>query len=110
MKVLTFALMFYLAAPILLAQEMKGMDTKGAKSDAKVDGQIHQSRGKVARIDHSAGTVTIAHEPVRSLNWTSMTMPFKLKDRAMFEKLKPNSVVDFSFMQSGKDYVITGIK
>ena len=80
------------------------------KSDSKGEGQIHKATGKVTKIDRAAGAITIAHEPVPSMKWSSMTMAFKVKDKAMLEKVKPDAKVDFSFTQSGKDYVITDIK
>jgi Cu(I)/Ag(I) efflux system periplasmic protein CusF len=92
-----------------MMKDHKGMDMKGMKSDAKGD-QGHKATGKVSKIDPAAGTVTIAHEPVPSMKWPSMTMAFKVKDKALLERAKPGAKVDFSFTQSGKDYVITDIK
>lgn len=54
--------------------------------------------------------VTIKHDPVKSLNWPTMTMGFVAKDPKMLEKMKPGSKVDFSFTKSDKDYVITEVK
>ena len=84
------------------------MDMKGTKSDHKA--QEHKATGKVTKLDGSRSTVTIAHEPVPSMKWPAMTMGFKVKDKAMLDKVKPGAKVDFSFTQSGKDYVITDIK
>jgi len=33
-----------------------------------------------------------------------------LLDKAMLEKVKPGAKVEFRFVQSGKDYVVTDIK
>lgn len=44
------------------------------------------------------------------MNWPAMTMTFKAKDKTILKKVKPGAKVDFSFEQSGKDYLITDIK
>ncbi len=54
--------------------------------------------------------MSLAHEPIKSMNWPAMTMAFKAKDKAMLEKVKPGAKVDLRFEQSGKDYVATDIK
>jgi Cu(I)/Ag(I) efflux system protein CusF len=90
--------------------DMKGMDMKGMDMGKKGEGQVHRATGKVTKVDSAKGTVTINHEPVPSMKWPSMTMAFKAKDKAMLEKLKPDTKVDFSFTQSGTDYLITDIK
>ena len=87
---------------------MKGMDMKGM--DMKKDGKVHKAAGKVTKIDKEKGSVTIAHGPVASMNWPSMTMSFKAKEKAMLDKVKPGDQVEFSFVQSGKDHTITEIK
>ena len=87
---------------------MKGMDMKKDKKAAS--GTVHKASGKVTKVDQASGSVTIAHGPVASMNWGSMTMTFKAKDKAMLQKVKPGDQVDFSFVQSGKDHTITEIK
>ena len=99
---LSLALALSMVIPAVGHAQMKG--------DRKGEGQIHNATGKVTKVDPAASSVTIAHEPVPSMKWPSMTMAFKVKDKAMLEKAKQGAKVDFSFTQSGKDYVITGIK
>jgi Cu(I)/Ag(I) efflux system protein CusF len=45
----------------------------------------------------------LSHEPVKSLNWPAMTMGFKVRDKALFEKLTKGRKVEVEFVQSGKD-------
>lgn len=87
---------------------MKGMDMKGM--DMKKDGKAHKASGKVTKVDKEKGSVTIAHGPVASLNWPSMTMTFKAKDKAMLDKVKNGDQVEFSFLESGREHTITEIK
>ena len=96
--------------------EMKGMDMqgmemkKGDKAKKSAQTKSHNGVGVVKSVDSDKGTVSIAHEPVTSMSWPAMTMTFKAKDKAMLEHVKPGAKVEFSFVQSGKDYIVTKIK
>ncbi len=54
--------------------------------------------------------MTFAHGPIKTMNWPPMTMTFTVKDKAVLGKFKPGAKVDFSFVQSGKDPVVTEMK
>ena len=115
---LLFAILATSVAPLARAQSqgMGGMEMKGdmkgtdMKSHKKAKAQAHKASGTVSKVDSGKGTVTIAHGPVESMKWPAMTMTFKAKDKAMLDKVKPGDKVDFSFSQSGKDYVVSEIK
>jgi Cu/Ag efflux protein CusF len=108
----SFVLVLVAFAPLAFGQSdgMKGMDMKGTKSEKKAVGIAHQATGKVTKVDKAKSAVTIAHDPVASMKWPSMTMGFKVKDKSLLEKLKPGEKVEFSFVQQGKDYVVTQVK
>ena len=72
--------------------------------------QGHQATGTVTRVEPDRNAVTVKHGPVESMKWPAMTMSFKVKDKKLLEKMKPGAKVDFSFVQSGKDYMITDVK
>ena len=82
--------------------EMKGMkgmgmkdmdmrkckDMKDMEMGKKVQGtapkvMTHKATGVVKAVDSSKGTITLAHGPVESLNWSAMTMSFVVKDKSM---------------------------
>jgi Cu(I)/Ag(I) efflux system periplasmic protein CusF len=100
--------------PGALAQSggMKGMEMKDMpmKMGEGKAGEMHKGTGTVKSVDAKKGVVSLAHDPVKSMNWPAMTMSFKAKDKAMLEKVKAGAKVEFSFEKSGKDYVITDIK
>ena len=73
-------------------------------------GAAHQATGVVKKVDAKAGTVTLAHDPVKSLKWPAMTMGFQVKDKALLEKLQAGKKVDFEFVQQGRDNVITSVR
>lgn len=87
---------------------MEGMDHKSMKAGKK--GAKHKASGTVKKVDPQAGTVTLAHGPVKSLKWPAMTMDFKVTDKAMLEKLTEGKKVKVEFVQQGKEYVITSAK
>lgn len=95
--------------------DTKGMDQKGMqgmemKSEKKQKSQAHKASGTVTQVDPAKNSVSIAHGPVQSMNWPAMTMTFKVKDKRMLDKVKEGAKVEFSFVQSGKDYMITQVK
>lgn len=88
--------------------DMKGMDMP--KKPAATAPMVHKAMGTVKKVDAKAGVVTLAHEPVKTMNWPAMTMGFKVKDKMLMDKLTDGKKVEFEFMQEDKDYVLTGVK
>lgn len=70
----------------------------------------HSATGVVKKVDAAKSSVTLAHDPIRSLNWPAMTMGFTVKEKALLNKLQPGTKIEFEFVQQGKDYVITAVK
>lgn len=106
MKATALAAALILASPIVLAGEMKGMDM--SRSEASKG--VHKTTAVVKKADPKAGTVTLDHEPVKSLNWPAMSMAFQVRDKALMDKLTAGRKVEVEFEQRGKDYVITSAK
>ncbi len=89
--------------------DMKGMDM-GKKPSAEAKQATHKAKAVVKKADNKGGTVTLVHEPVASLNWPSMTMNFKVKDKMLWSKLGDGKKVDVEFVKEGDDYVVTKVK
>jgi len=109
--VLSLALALSLAVPAAShaqSGDIKGMDM--GKKPAAGAQTTHKATGVIKKVDPKAGTVTLAHDPVKSLNWPAMTMGFTVKDKALLDKLQAGKKVEFDFVQQGKDYVITTVK
>lgn len=113
MKVFVVAAASLFAIGITNAADMKGMDmkdmsgmqmSKGAKSGK------HTAKGTVKSLDLKAQTVTLDHEPVKSMNWPAMSMTFKVQDKAVMDKFTQGKKVEVEFEQRGKDYVVTSAK
>jgi len=120
MKKLVFtvaALAALAAGTFVLAQQkmedMKSMDMKSmdmGKKAATGAQTTHQAKATVKKVDPTTGIVTLAHEPIKSLNWPSMTMGFKVKDKALFDKLAVGNQVEVEIVKDGRDYVVTAVK
>ena len=89
---------------------MKDMDMKGMETGKMAQGAAHKGVGVVKKVDPAKGVVTLAHEPIKSLNWSAMTMGFQVKDKTLLDKLQAGKKVEFEFVQQGKDYLITAVK
>ena len=120
MKKLVFtvaALAVFAPGTFVLAQQkmddMKNMDMKNmdmSKKAATGAQTTHQANATVKKVDPTSGIVTLAHEPIKSLNWPSMTMGFKVKDTSLFDKLVVGKQVQVEIVKEGKDYIVTAVK
>lgn len=107
----SLAAIIVLSATAAMAQQkmMDGMNSMPAGKSAT--GQtMHMAKGKVTKVDAAGGVVTLAHEPVKSLNWPAMVMGFKVKDKMAMDKLTVGKTVDFEFAQADNGYVIYKVK
>jgi Cu(I)/Ag(I) efflux system membrane fusion protein len=71
----------------------------------------HPATGVVKKVDATKGTVTLAHDPIKSLKWPAMTMDFRVRDKASLATLKPDQKIEFELIEEKKgSYVISRIK
>ena len=87
-------------------KDHSGHSSTPAKSEAKA----HKGTPVVKSVDADKGTVMLAHDPIPSMKWPSMTMKFIAKDKKMLGKLKPGQKVQFEFIQQDRDYILTSVK
>ena len=90
--------------------EMKVMDMTKKPAASAPMAMSHHATGVVKKVDAKAGLVTLAHEPVKTMNWPAMTMGFMVKDKMLFDKLAIGNKADFEFVQSSKGYLVTSVK
>ena len=94
----------------LAQQKMDDMRSMQPGSKPAATQSAHTAIATVKKVNPKAGTVTLAHEPVKSLNWPAMTMGFKVADNALFEKLVEGKKVEVELTKKGNDYIITSVK
>jgi Cu(I)/Ag(I) efflux system protein CusF len=91
------------------ANSMQGMAmdphaAQGAKA------AVYQATGVVKSLDADNGKVTLAHGPVKPLNWPAMTMTFSVKNKGLLDRLSVGERVQVEFEKQGDSYVITSLK
>lgn len=95
--------------------DMKGMEMSGSKDmnmQKKAGGAsvTHMAMGEVKTVDAKSQVVTVAHEPIKTLKWPSMTMGFVIKDKMLMDKMVVGKKVQFEFVQEDGKYVVTSVK
>ncbi len=81
-----------------------------AKLSAKSKPIVHLGEGSVETIDFARGVITLAHGPIASLNWPSMTMDFRLADPVLLHSLVPGQKVAFEVIEEPVgEYILTHI-
>ena len=106
-------LILSLLTTVVLAAESAGvnsMDMTNPESAKNAKTKVHKGTGSVTEVDAAGGTVTIAHGPIKTMNWPAMTMVFGVKKKSMLDAVQPGAKVEFSFVQSGNNYVITELR
>ncbi len=90
---------------------MDMMNAKDGKQQSKgAKATTHSATAVVKNVDAANGKVTLAHDPVKSLNWPAMTMGFTVKDKTLLDQLAVDKKVNVEFMKDGSDYVVTAVK
>jgi Cu(I)/Ag(I) efflux system protein CusF len=97
------------AAGGVVAQDRMPNMPNMPRHEQAAEGESH-GVGVVQSVDMAGGRVTIAHEPIKELNWPAMTMGFKVSDPALLQNITAGKKVEF--MLKGKDMsaVITQLK
>ena len=65
---------------------------------------VHQGIGMVESVNERE--IVLTHEPIASLGWSAMTMPFALASPALARNVKPGDTVHFGLVKAGDGYVI----
>ena len=98
---------FLIDAESNLKAALGGMQKAEAATPAPVG---HKAEGTLNGIDLAAGSVTISHGPVPSLNWPSMKMDFVLANPAQVSGIAPGTGVVIEFVERGQgEWVITSL-
>lgn len=70
----------------------------------------HQARGVLDAINDD-GTVSITHQPVKSLGWPGMSMDFELANASLAQGIAPGSAITFELVERGKgEWIITKLR
>lgn len=61
------------------------IEAGGASSSPGAGSRTADGAGAITAVDPAAATITINHEPIRSIGWPAMTMKFKASPAALQE-------------------------
>lgn len=76
----------------------------------KKPGVGHQGEGTVKSIDPKTATLSIAHSPIPSLKWQSMTMDFKAANPSLLVGLKPGAAITFEIVERAPgEWIVTKV-
>ena len=85
-----------------------GTDGAGSSNGASANtSDTHSATGTVDSV--SGSEVTISHDPIKTIGWPAMTMPFTAQDAALLNGIKPGDRVSFVFSKTGDASTITSI-
>lgn len=91
-----------------IASEQK---TEPGSQAEKSSHTTHRGEGTIKAIDFAHATVTLAHGPIASLQWSSMTMDFRFLEPALLQSLKPGQKIIFEIIEeSAGEFVIVHIQ
>jgi Cu(I)/Ag(I) efflux system membrane fusion protein len=82
----------------------------GAETSTAKKSVGHQGQGVLESINDD-GTVSITHEPIKSLGWPGMTMDFALTNSSLAAGIKPGSAISFEIVErTPGEFVITKLQ
>ena len=64
------------------------------------------TEGEVRKVDQAAGKVTIKHGPMPKFDMPAMTMVYRVKDKAMLDRLKPGDKIKFDADGVGGEFTV----
>ncbi|KRB52447.1 copper-binding protein [Phenylobacterium sp. Root700] len=105
MKTIILALAAALTVTSAAAAQHAGHADHSGQAAAPAAGTV-EGVGVVKKIDAKTGSVTIAHDPIKALNWPAMVMPFKVADKALIGQMKVGAKIRFQL----NGQVIVGVR
>ncbi|TAG27131.1 MAG: hypothetical protein EAZ37_06370 [Burkholderiales bacterium] len=83
---------------------------KPAASAASAPTAIEWVNGEITKLDAPRSRITLKHERIASIKMDAMTMPFKVKDKALLDGRKVGEKVQFVVRMDGGDLFITQLR
>lgn len=109
MKNVIYAMLF--SASLASMSPVFAADMQGMKmGPADAGDTVSHGTGVIKSLDPKQKTVTLAHQPIKELNWPAMTMGFKVSDEKLLQGLKVGDQVSFDLKGGGAAPVVTDIR
>ncbi|MBK5104851.1 MAG: copper-binding protein [Burkholderiales bacterium] len=96
----------------MLQPDASASDKPLAKKEAKPAAAASSAltEGEVLRIDKAAGTATIKHGPMTKLDMPAMAMPYKVRDKAVLDGLRPGDKIAFEVDSVGGVFTVVRLE
>jgi Cu/Ag efflux protein CusF len=100
------------AAALLLAWGLQAQTSGNppAASAASAPASPEWVNAEITKLDLDRKRVTLNHAPIASIKMDAMTMPFKLKDVALFDGYKVGDKLQFVVKNDDGDLFITQVR
>jgi Cu/Ag efflux protein CusF len=94
----------------LLALSTAFAQTTPPKPAASAPAAIEWVSGEITKLDAARSRVTLKHERIASIKMDAMTMPFKVKDKALLDGRKVGEKVQFAVRVDDGDLFIAQLR
>ncbi|MBW8072714.1 MAG: cation transporter [Ferrovum sp.] len=89
--------------------EMPHMQGSAMGNGAEMTSKMAHGIGTVKGVDTKKGTITLAHQPIKELNWPAMTMTFKVAKSELLNGVTVGQHVNFTLQGNDMNPVVTAI-
>ena len=86
------------ASPVLA--RLKADDYAARHATTVASAPTEMTEGEIRKVDKTAGTMTIRHGEIKNIGMPPMTMVFRAKSAALFDKVKVGDKVRFTAEQT----------
>ncbi|QGZ42368.1 Cu/Ag efflux protein CusF [Pseudoduganella flava] len=101
----------YLAAALIgLSATVQGPAAHAQQAASAPAADTALTGGEIKKVDKEAGKVTIQHGELRNLGMPAMTMVFRVRDRAMLDKVRQGDKVRFRAERVDGALAVTAIE
>lgn len=83
---------------------------KPANPTAAAPAAIEWVNGEITKLDAARSRITLKHAPIPSIKMDAMTMPFKVKDKALLDGRKVGEKIQFAIRVDDGDLFITQMR
>ncbi|MCH8686765.1 copper-binding protein [Pedomonas mirosovicensis] len=90
------------------AEEAENATATSLSTDQPEDDKTYAATGTITAI--AGNQVTIAHGPVKDLDWPAQTADFQAQNLDQIINLRPGDKVSFTFNQAGGQYILVSIQ
>ncbi|KTC66381.1 copper/silver efflux system, membrane fusion protein (plasmid) [Legionella adelaidensis] len=81
-------------------------NTKSQQQSSAKNNDIFKAKGIIKALNIFQNTITIQHEPIPDLNWSSMTMPFSVAKNVTLKQFKVGDSITFTLQKEKNEQVI----